>query len=206
MPILKNIILDYGNVIIDIDQSRTERAFNYLFPDKSSESLGETFWHSYETGQISTDVFLDKIQSLSKKDVTQKQIVDAWNAMLLSIPAYRLDHLINLSQHYRLFLLSNTNALHIQWTTRYLNAMHGIINFEKDFFETAYYSHQVHLRKPDKEIFEFVLSDSRINPSETIFIDDTAGHLLNASSLGIYTHCLQRGEEFYEIVKNFTSE
>jgi putative hydrolase of the HAD superfamily len=205
MPSLQNIILDYGNVIIDIDQDRTEKAFNYLFHNKEYLNLKDEFWQSYETGQISSDEFIYQIKSLSPNQVSRQQIIDAWNALLLSIPVYRLNHLEELSKTHRLFLLSNTNEIHICWTTNYLDAMHGISDFEERFFEKVYYSHLIHLRKPDKVIFDFVLQDSSINPSETIFIDDTEGHLSEASLLGIHTHCLKRGEEFLDVINNFIS-
>ncbi|MDR0661566.1 MAG: HAD-IA family hydrolase [Prevotellaceae bacterium] len=106
--------------------------------------------------------------------------------MILDIPSYRLDTLKHLKPRFRTFLLSNTNDLHIAYFHNRLKAEHGI-NDLSNHFEEVYYSYQIHLRKPDKEIFEYVLQKNKLRVNRTLFIDDTIRHIESAKSLGIQT-------------------
>jgi putative hydrolase of the HAD superfamily len=194
---LKNIIFDFGGVIFTIDFLRTFKAFSDLgfeHPEQmfSQHSANELF-QKLETGKISPENFYEEMKNISPNHITNEQLQNAWNAMLIGYREKSLDFLIELKQQYNLYLLSNTNEIHydafsktLKETTRY--------NCLEDFFSKAWYSHKIHRRKPDIETFEFVLKDAGIIAEETLFIDDSFSNLPNAEKTGIKTHLLKPEE------------
>jgi len=178
---IKTIIFDFGDVFINLDKLATKREFNKLgLPSFTKES--EEFNESYETGNMTTLEFIEYYKRLLP-NASDKQIKDAWNAILKDFPAHRLDFIQNLAnkKNYTLILLSNTNELHINWIKE------NIVFYDtfKSCFDTFYLSHEIHLRKPNASIFQFVLDNHQLNPSETLFIDDTSANTSTAEKLGI---------------------
>src|SRR5262245_28099009 len=89
-----------------------------------------------------------------------------------------------LRKKYRLFLLSNTNSLHlIEFGERFKKASGGVSL--EDIFEKTYYSHAVGLRKPHAAIYRLVLEENGLDPRETLFIDDTASNFTGAEEVGL---------------------
>jgi putative hydrolase of the HAD superfamily len=113
----------------------------------------------------------------------------AWNSLLLDFPDDRKHFLYELAKKYRLFLLSNTNEIHIRCFENILKRDHGK-NFLPEVFEKTYYSSRLGMRKPDTEIFDFVLKDNGLDPHETIFIDDTERHVKGGQVAGISSYWL----------------
>ena len=165
-----------------------KRGFAGITPD-----LTELF-KAYETGIISTDLFLARANEWVPNANTS-QLAEAWNAIILDFPDYRLEFIESLAREnkFRLFLLSNTNSLHIE---RVIYNM-GQENFARFIkcFEACYFSHDIHMRKPDKEIFHHILDNNALVASETLFVDDTEEHTLSAHKLGIHSWHLQVGKE-----------
>jgi HAD superfamily hydrolase (TIGR01549 family) len=124
----------------------------------------------------------------------------AWNAMLGDVPEKRLDLLVKAKQNYSTFLLSNTNELHIDMFEHELYQEHGVKNFE-DYFDKVYYSCRIGMRKPDKEIFEFVLEQNSLKPEETVFIDDSIQHVQGAGACGINAYLLSPNMEVGDLLK-----
>jgi FMN phosphatase YigB (HAD superfamily) len=194
----KNLIFDFGKVIIDIDDvGAIERVKKLLI----NESAFEEALPKYETGKIGTDAFINKLISQAKPKVQALDVIQAWNSMLIGIPASRLKMLEELKPKYNLYLLSNTNELHIEWIHRHLLKDHGIKDFETRFWNKVYYSHLVKERKPNPAIFEHVIKDAGIIPEETLFMDDTEEHLYAASQLGFDTYLVRKNEEIGKYLK-----
>ena len=187
MPAIKNIIFDLGGVIMNIDFKKTEAAFAELgftdFKQHMTQFHITPFFEEYETGKINDDEFVQGIQKIAGKPLTEQQIIQAWNALLLDFPLERIELLEKLKKHYRIFLLSNTNALHYAAFQQTLHALTG--KFLEDIFEKTYFSHTAHLRKPDAAIYQLVLDESKLNATETLFIDDTASNFSGAEEIGI---------------------
>lgn len=189
---IKNIIFDFGGVICGLDISRTEEKFREFGPSRPaiSDSLisraqrFQNLVEDLETGTISPEEFRQEIRDNYVIPPSDDTIDETWNAMLLNIPEKRIRLLENLRSHFRIFLLSNSNQIHYQKYLRDFQLQTGYRDFN-DLFEMAYFSFQVGLKKPGKEIFEFVLSKSRLNPAESIFIDDTHENVEAAMSVGI---------------------
>lgn len=200
---IKNIIFDLGNVIVDLDLGATDLAFKKLsgerYDDIMQELSGETFFERYETGQLSTAEFVKRLQEKIGGGVSEQAIKDAWNAMLLDIPDLRYEILKEAQSKYRTFCLSNTNELHIEYVFNQLKETKGIENLD-DYFEKVYLSHEMGQRKPDVTIFETVIKENQLNPSETLFIDDTAGHLEGAKKAGLHTFHMSEGRRLEEVL------
>ena len=189
---IKNIIFDFGDVFINLDK---EVIFREIVKFGGSLELSPDLValnESYEVGEISSDYFIEQLVAVYP-NASSKEIEHIWNSMLLDLPDYRLEFLENLASEnkYRLFLLSNTNALHIPHCEQKM----GIKKFNrfKNCFEKFYLSHEIKLRKPNKEIYQFVLNENALKTEETFFIDDTKENTDAAEKIGITCWNLQVG-------------
>ena len=190
---VKNILFDLGGVLFHIDYQRTIKAFQKLgltdFEAHFTQHQQNDLFDAFETGKVSAKYFVGELQKLLPH-CSEQQIIDAWNTMLIGIPKENLDLLEKLSIDYRLFLLSNANSLHIQFVNVFLQKTYGIASMN-GFFEKAFYSYEIGMRKPHKETFEWVMNDACIKANETLFIDDTAQHIVGAKASGLKTHHLE---------------
>lgn len=193
MPAIKNIIFDLGGVILNINFQKTENAFADLgfanFRQYMTQFHITPFFEEYETGKIDDAAFVRGIQKIAGAPLAEKDIIHAWNALLLDFPPARIELLEKLGKQYRIFLLSNTNSLHHQAFQQQLYEQTG--KRLEDLFEKAYYSHTVHLRKPNADIYQLVLDENGLNAAETLFIDDTASNFSGAEAAGIQTFFLE---------------
>lgn len=184
---IKNIILDLGGVIINLNQELTYKAFQSQFPNNYNELFkkleSENFFDNFETGHISSFQFITTFK-LYNPTLSDKTIINVWNSMLLDIPEERILLINKLSKNYSVFLLSNTNTIHYNYIDAYYQATFNKQSFAS-LFKKAYLSYNIGYRKPNATIFEFVLNDSKLNPQNTLFIDDSIEHIKTASSLGI---------------------
>ncbi len=179
---IKTIIFDFGDVFINLDKTATHRELSMLGDIQSLQKIQEIN-NVYEIGKISTSEFITLFQEVFPK-ATETQIINAWNSILLNFPKHRLEFIQNLAseRNYQLILLSNTNELHISWVKENITFYEQF----KSCFDAFYLSHEIHLRKPESNIFEFVLQEHKIQPSETLFIDDTKENTDAAAKLGIH--------------------
>jgi putative hydrolase of the HAD superfamily len=188
MPI-KNIIFDFGNVLFDLDLDRTAREMQQLLGDNYTPVLQklrqQKIFETYEVGGLTTPEFIDEVRLAASPPLSESQVTDAWNSIFIGMPATRFDMLLRLRGRYKVFLLSNINDLHERWIAAYMEREHGISDFEHRYFDGVYYSHLIRLRKPDREIYEYVLADAELVPEETVFFDDLEANVEAAKKLGI---------------------
>lgn len=203
---IKNIILDLGGVIIDISYEAAANAFKKLgiknFDELYSQKKQDHFFDNYETGNISDEKFRNEIKKNIPHPVGDAQIDDAWNSMLFSIPTKRVAFLKELKEKYRLFLLSNTNCIHINAFTEIVNRDFGK-NILPDLFEKIYFSCKINMRKPDTEIFNYVMNENHLKKEETIFIDDSIQHVEGGKRAGLTSYHLDLSKNTLE---NFLPE
>lgn len=181
---IKNIIFDYGDVFINLDKSATIHELYRLGVREITTEMLEVA-KTYEIGRITQEEFIKAFTDLHPT-ISDEQFVKAWNAILKDFPKHRLDFIkeLNASGKYRLFLLSNTNDLHISWIQD--DWQEELYEEFKSQFEKFYLSHEIDLRKPNKDIFEFVLRENGLKAEETFFVDDTKEHTDSAKKLGIH--------------------
>jgi len=190
---IKNVIFDFGGVLLNLDFKRSFAAFAALgfedFEDKFSQYTAAPVFQKLEKGEIAAPEFYKGLRELLGVPVPDAQLEQAWNAMLLDYRKPSLDFLVPLAGKYNLYLLSNTNQIHYDHFSRTLKEETAYPSLES-FFKKAYYSHNIKLRKPDTETYAFVLEDAGIAAAETLFIDDSYTNLPTAQALGIQTHLL----------------
>lgn len=188
MKLIKNIIFDFGGVLFDIDYRITEEAFSNLlgkeFSFKKAPGLKRILLQ-YETGKINTETFIWNIQKHCGPTVQGRDVMKAWNRMLLSFPKERIDFLLELRKKYKVFLLSNINELHAGFVDRYVKKNYTLTDWQKLCFDKVYYSHIIQMRKPTKSIYRFVLKDAGIKADESLFIDDLAENIRGAKAVGL---------------------
>ena len=194
---LKNILFDLGNVLFSIDYKKTEDAFKALgyenFSEMYSQFTADALFEKLETGKITTEEFYKKMISSHTGLIDENQITTAWNSMLLNWRLDSLSFLKTLANKYKLYLLSNTNDIHLAAVNNLLKQVTGKESID-DLFTKAYYSQKINLRKPNADIFEFIVKDAGIDPQETLFIDDLENNISAAASLGFKTHLLLDSE------------
>lgn len=193
---IRHIIFDLGGVLLNIDYDLTEKAFIDAgvtnFGELYSQLKQSDLFDRWETGRMSREEFISAMQQASSTPLTEAQVLHAWNAMLLDFPIRRLQILQQLRNYYDLFLLSNTNEIHEEVFNNTLMTEYGIPNIGV-FFDRAYMSHRVGLRKPMPEIFIRVMEENQLAPEATLFIDDSPQHIEAAQKLGIQTIYLKKG-------------
>lgn len=199
---LDAVIFDFGGVIINIDYQATIDAFLDMgipnFDALYSQAAQSDLFDAIETGRISAQHFVNGLLELLPKGISPNRVVHAWNAMILDIPPHRIQFLESLRENHPIYLLSNTNEIHIakalrEWSKSSDKSIHEVFNH-------VYLSNEMNMRKPDSEIFLRVCEEQNLRPERTLFIDDSIQHIEGAASVGLQTYHLQPGEEIHEIL------
>lgn len=200
---IKNIFFDLGGVLINLDYPGMFQSFKKVGIDPLPHPSELLFINKYEKGQLSTDDFIHEISKFSHSDINPSELIRCWNDLLLDFPLSRYEIVKKLRNQYKVFLISNINELHIE-------AFEAIFN--KQFsgqkpdilFDKIYYSCRIGMRKPEIEIFKYVLKENNLIASETLFIDDVLENIYSAQSLGINTIYLdlQKGMKTEDIFKS----
>jgi len=191
---IRHIIFDLGGVILNIDYKLSAEAFKKLgandFDELYSQAKQSELFDRLETGRISLNDFRNEVRRIFEATWSDTEIDSAWNAMLLDLPPARIELLQELKKRYKIYLLSNTNQIHYDQYGRMLRERFGL-NDLSEVFDKAYYSHEVGMRKPDAEVFEFVLNANAAEANETLFIDDSIQHIEGAKRIGLETYHLR---------------
>ncbi|MBQ2857591.1 MAG: HAD family phosphatase [Bacteroidaceae bacterium] len=198
---IKNIVFDLGGVLINLDFERAFKAFKKAgFVDIESQLQSfsrEGIFDQFELGEISEDEFRSAIKERANVMLTDQEIDDMWNLILMDIPREKLELILNLRGKYMVYLLSNTNKTHWDYTCQNAFNYHGFR--VEDYFEETFLSFEMHLAKPDKAIFEKMLNDANLIAEETLFIDDSEANCRAAEELGIHAHHYHIGDDLKEI-------
>lgn len=198
---IDTIIFDFGGVLINIDYHKTIEAFKDLgiedFEERYSQASQSSLFNDLEVGNISAQRFVNELLPLLPAGTSPNQVVRAWNAMILDVPARSVELLKSLQGKYRLFLLSNTNEIHIP---KALNEWRKTTDIEfYDCFEHVYLSHEMRMRKPNEEIFQRVCEEQSIRPENAVFIDDSLQHIVGAGKVGLNTVHLTPDMSLYSL-------
>jgi glucose-1-phosphatase len=200
-PTIKNLIFDLGGVILNLSTQKTKEAFCTLSSlpiDRVSSIVDNSEeFVSYELGRITSHQFRDFIRTSMQMQATDEEIDAAWNAMLLDIPINRINTLLRLRNHYTLYLLSNTNEIHLNAILLKLQ-LHEPKTILKEIFDTIYFSHYIRFRKPDRLIFDFVLLNQNLEAKETLFFDDHLPNLQGAELAGLNTYHVTDANELFK--------
>lgn len=178
---IKTLLFDFGDVFLRLNKKATARELAQF----NLKDFTPAMWavnKKYEKGLLTTAEFID-FYLKAEKSLSKETFVKAWNSILINFPKQRFDFIKNLKKRgdFKLILLSNTNELHIEWVKKHIPEYEEF----KACFDEFYLSHEINLRKPDTEIFEFILSENQLQANETLFIDDTKEHTISAAHRGI---------------------
>ncbi len=199
---IKNIIFDFGGVILDIDPQLTVNEFVKLgfssFEKLMSSEFSEEIIAKFERGILTPELFRNRLRSFLELDVTDQEIDDAWNSLLYDIPSTRIKIIEQVKKNYGTYLLSNSNEIHYDLFVRDLQLRFGYREFD-ELFHKAYFSFDLHLLKPNPEIYEFVINQHGMLPEETLFIDDKKENIKAAHDLGLRTYKLEKPERIRDI-------
>ncbi len=205
MKNIKAIIFDLGNVILNIKYKNTIDGFkklgiknaSYFYSKKTQSDI----FNQIEEGKITTKEFLLTIQKQTS-NASIKEIKYAWNSMLLDLPIKRINLLKKLSDDYNIFLLSNTNTIHISEFKKKIGRKR--YNQLYNLFDKVYYSYEIGLRKPKSKAFKIILNENKLSPHEVFFIDDSPQHIRAARKLGIHTFQLGNNQDVTTLFPDIT--
>lgn len=188
---INTIIFDFGDVFVNLNKETSIEAFKKLGLDGPNEEL-VALNTEFETGKISEEQFLDGFRKFIP-NAKLDEIKAAWNSLIGDFPLHRLEFLQLLCGKYRLFLLTNTDSIHIDYFEQNVG-----MTFSRDFygcFEKVYYSYEMGRRKPDREVFEYIIRKHGLNPARTLFVDDKKENTEAAAAAGLRVWNLQPGVE-----------
>lgn len=198
---IKNIVFDLGGVLIDLDfKNGTNGLQKAGFTNAKEQLLAferESIFQRFELGEMTENEFRNAIRKNSIVTLTDTEIDNLWNQILLEIPRKKLELILDLRGKYRVYLLSNTNPIH--WNYIRNNAFNYRGFRVNDYFEKTFLSFEMHLAKPDKAIFEKMLQDANLLPEETLFIDDMEVNCKAAEELGIQAYHYHIGDDLNKI-------
>jgi putative hydrolase of the HAD superfamily len=202
---IRNIIFDLGGVLLNIDPKKTIEAFGELGMEQLVGDKGLSYDHEIfyrmEQGKITPGEFRNGVRQLLPKEVSDIEIDDAWTAMLLDFPAIRVKLLRNLRKDFKIYLFSNTNAIHVAKYHSIFRNQHGFevpTLFEKDF-----YSNEIGYRKPSSESYQEIIRLSGIDPAKSLFIDDSLPNVESAVASGLKGFWLEPGQTVENLFQKY---
>lgn len=207
---IEAVILDLGGVLLDVDYHASSRAFTALgvenFDRLFSQYASSDLFEQLETGRIAPSDFYQELAPHCAPGTSVEQMESAWNAMLGAFRPESIAFLDVVRQRVPLYLLSNTNQIHWEAFMEAYRQQFDHVGLDH-YFNEAWYSHQVGLRKPYPETYSNLVSRAGLNPSTTLFIDDSHNNIDGAIAAGLQTHWLQGSEriETLAILQNLTS-
>ncbi len=197
----KNIIFDLGNVVIDIDLNITMERLKDLGFKSNGNFLNKYkqsgVFSDFEEGKISGSQFVDQLKTDLNPGVSDNQVIDAWNALMLNYTEERIETILKLKETHKVFILSNTNSLHIEYCANRV----PIVGSLDLLFDKTYYSFEMNMSKPNANIFQTLLKDANIKAEETLFLDDSIVNVEVAEKLGIESWLVEYPDQWVSKIK-----
>jgi len=204
---IKNIIFDLGGVVLPLNPEEAWRRFESLGIKNARQQMGlygqTGIFLKVENGELSVEQFLDELNLQARqqannndsvKIITFKMAQWAWKGYLDNVELFRLKNLEKLKSKYNVLLLSNINPFVVEWASK--NSFSGDGHSINYYFNKLFYSYEMHDYKPSFSIFNKLIEEARINPKETLFLDDGKKNIEMASSLGMYTIHVKENEDW----------
>ena len=187
---IESIIFDLDGVILSVFPEKTETAFVDSLGISNCNlrkmKITEGFAAVFETGKVNIQTFRNSVRHYSNLELTDEQIDRAWNMMIGDLIPGSLDLIENIAKSKDIYLLSNSNPIHMAKFREAIEPYMNIKAFNK-LFKGAYYSHKIGWRKPKVEAFSYVVNKNRLNKEKTLLIDDCAANIESAREYGLQT-------------------
>ncbi|MEA3495870.1 MAG: HAD-IA family hydrolase [Bacteroidota bacterium] len=201
MTEIENIIFDFGGVLYDIDVQLSIDAFKKIgIVNKPWQDGQDKIFDLIEKGLMNNKEIIEYFRS--DNNLTDSEILKAFNAILIGVNKKSYKNLLKLKKNYSLFLLSNTNEIHFDKFSKEIIEDKNTKEFY-NCFTKEYYSYKLKMRKPDKEIFQYLINDSKIEAKKSLFIDDTFSNLENAKKLGLKTFWMNNNNSWNSLIEEF---
>lgn len=193
---IKNIVFDMGGVLVDLKFDKALEAFremglehpeNYINPYRQSGVFLQL-----EEGTISDGEFVREFSKILGREVTLGELQWAWHEFLDKVNVEKLRYVESLRSKYKVYLLSNNNSLVLSWADTPAFSEDG--KPISAYFDKMYLSYELHLTKPGREIFDYMIADSGLVPEETLFIDDGPKNIEAGRALGFHVYQPANGE------------
>lgn len=198
----ESILFDMGNVLLDIDIQKSVTALldinidgiisEFIFPSPLP------IFKEYECGRVNNEEFINSFVTKYKiKNLNEEKFWHAWNALFDQFDPKRIELLKKLNKNYDLYVLSNTNSVHVKkFNDIYRDQFHEEFS---SMFKSCFYSNELKCRKPESKIYKKVIEMANINPAKSIFIDDLKENVVAAEKCGFNTHHLTLGQTILDI-------
>ena len=179
---IKVIFFDIGDVLLKIHPermiSKISNCANIPY-EVVERAFPQNAHDAYERGKMTDyDWYMSCKTALPQNNsLSEDQFWESWS-LLLGNETEVVDILINLKKNYKIWLLSNTNPMHIK------NEIESKYVFQK-LVDGGIYSYDVGYRKPEKEIYHIACDSAEVNPGNSIFIDDLEENIIGANKAGI---------------------
>lgn len=200
---ITTLIFDLGGVIVDLEPERTLTTFATLANRSVNEITAMYTMHpcfyAFETGRVGEEEFRSEVREIFKINANDTEIDRCWNAMLLGIPSEKLTMLTRLKKQFTTLILSNTNSIHLSYINEVILKGQSL----GAYVHHAHYSHRLGMRKPEREIFEYVLNAHSLIPDQTFFMDDNADNINAAKALGLSAMLIEHPERVTDLYKNY---
>lgn len=200
---LSTIIFDLGEVIVDLDTTAVLKEFHQLTGLDAvilkDRLINTPYLFQYETGQIDDETFVKEMNSLLGANITYEEFKHAWNLMIKDIPVKRLEFIKKLKKTHQVFILSNTNYMHEDKFEKIM--IERIGQSMMNLADIAYYSHRIGYRKPNHDIYQFVIEENSMDPSKAIFLDDREDNILAAREVGLRAEQVLFPDQIFDILK-----
>ena len=186
MKQIKNIVFDFGGVIISFDREQAVKAFERIGVREADSLLGkyhqQGIFQEVENGNMDAETFRCELSKICGKELTYQDVENGWKGFVTDVPQYKLDYLNELRKKYKVYILSNTNPYVMGWARS--NAFTSAGKPLDAYVDKIYTSYEAGSTKPDPGIFNYMIKDSKLNPAETIFVDDGAANIVIGKELG----------------------
>lgn len=199
---IKNLVFDFGGVIVDLDKDNAIRQFKEIGVHNIEDYIGlyaqQGIFLEVEDGTIDEVTFCRNLSMLIDKELTFEEVKNAWLAFIVGLDESKLDYIESLKNKYNLYILSNTNPFIQSWAqSSDFSSKERPLN---DYFKKIYASYEMGYIKPNRKIFELMVEDAHLIPSETLFIDDGESNITIAKEMGFKTYLAKNKEDWRDSI------
>jgi putative hydrolase of the HAD superfamily len=186
---IRNVIFDMGGVIVDVHLDRAVRNFKAIGVGNADQLL-DSYHHKgifidIESGSIDSDEFCRLLCEQTGKDIPRADIEHAWRSIIDPPAEYKLQYIAQLRRTHKVYLLTNNNPIIMDWAcSPGFTATGAALS---DYFDRLYVSYRMKSTKPGLRIYQMMIEDAGMDPSESLFIDDSALNIQAATQCGLHT-------------------
>lgn len=196
-----------GGVIVDVHRNRAVQNFKAIGVE-DADKLIDSYHHKgifidIENGNINTEEFCRLLCEHTGKNISPEAIVNAWKSIIDLPPAYKLEYIQELRKTHKVYLLTNNNPILMDWACTPGFTPSG--DSLTDYFDKLYISYQMKCTKPDLKIYQMMIKDAGMNPSESLFIDDSEQNITAARICGLQTYLAKNGTDWRNDISSILS-